>query len=134
MNLFRALLISFIVSLLSSCGSIYGTAYSYQPPKSASGKMCVEQCVKTKNHCQQSCRMQDQSCRMTEHKHAYYRFQQYRNQQTALGKPVKKSVNDFDNSYFQCNVTCHCPIEFNSCYQRCGGIVTQHQECTAFCR
>lgn len=77
--------------------------------------------------------MQDHHCRMREHQQAYYRYQEYRNQQTALGQPIKRNVNDFDNSYSQCNTQCQCTLDFNACYQRCGGMVLQYKECTAFC-
>lgn len=134
MKFYRLIFIVLMTSLfLCSCGPIYQMTYSYQPPKSSSGKMCTAQCFQTKNRCQQMCRMQDQNCRMTAHQQAYYRYQQYSDHQKSLGKPVKRSVNDFDNSYNECNSACHCTPDFNACYQSCGGIVSQHKECTAFC-
>lgn len=120
--------------LLAGCGPIYQTKYAYQPPRAQSGKMCAAQCFQTKNMCQQMCQMSDQNCRAQEHQNAYYRYQTYHDQQVAHGKPVKRNISDFDNSYSVCHHACNCTTDFNLCYRSCGGVVTQHQECTAFCK
>ena len=120
--------------LLSACGPIYQTTYSYQPPVASSGKMCATQCFQTKNMCQQSCQFQDQTCRAEEHKNAFYRFQAYSHQQESQGKKVKRSINDFDNSYSVCHHSCNCTNDFNLCYKSCGGTVRQNRVCTAFCK
>jgi uncharacterized protein YceK len=124
----------FIVGLLlSGCGPIYQTTYSYQPPRAQMGKMCISQCFQTKSMCQQMCQTQDQSCRTQEHQNAYFRYQAYHAQQVSRGKPVNKSINDFDNSFSVCQHSCSCTADFNMCYQSCGGSVLEHRECTAFC-
>jgi uncharacterized protein YceK len=130
----RNIVMLFLIMLfLSGCGPIYQTTYSYQPPKSQMGIMCVSQCVQTKAMCQQLCQIQDQNCRNQEHQYAFYRYEAYRDKQTAQDKKIDKTVDDFDQGFLQCKTMCHCEVDFNLCYQNCGGVVLQHQVCTAFC-
>ncbi len=127
------LLVLLMAMVLTSCGPIYRTTYSYQPPKSSSGKMCVAQCFQNKTYCQQMCSMRDQNCRMQERSNAYYEYQAYRDKRVAEGKKVKQNVSDFDHSYSECGRPCGCTPDFNMCYQNCGGQVQTYRVCTAFC-
>lgn len=130
-KLFLLLILCF--TLLTGCGPIYQTSYTYQPPRSQNGKMCVAQCFQTKSYCQQMCQMQDQNCRMQAHQNAYYQFQSYSEEQRSQGKKIDRSIDDFDHSYSECGQKCHCTSDFNLCYQNCGGSVFEHKVCTAFC-
>lgn len=121
MRFFYFLVVS--LALLTGCNAIYQTSYLYQSPMSSSGKMCISQCAKIKNSCEHSYRKQYRNCRMIAHQAAYDQFQSYMNRQKRLHKPIEKSVNDFDNSYYQCNVSGECMSDFNKCYQSCGGTV-----------
>lgn len=124
-----------VALVLSACGGgVYHTTYTYQPPVSRSGKMCVLQCYQTKKMCQQTCQVQDHHCRTQAHKQAFYHYKAYHDRQIAQGKPVKRSINDFDDSFSVCHHTCSCTTDFNGCYQGCGGAVLAQKECTAFCK
>lgn len=125
----------FVILILSlfGCGSIYQTIYSYQPPQTQEGKVCVSQCMQIKKTCQHICLLQDRNCRLTEHQAAYYRYTQYQASRTAHGLPVERHINDFDQSYSKCFQSCSCEVGFNQCYQKCGGTISEHKECTAFC-
>ncbi len=119
--------------LLSGCGPIYQTTYSYKPAPSSSGKLCTAQCFQTKNSCQQICQLQDQNCRLQAHQEAYYRYSEYLREQKAAGKKARQQLSSFDHSYTRCNNSCHCTADFNACYQSCGGQVMTKRICTAFC-
>jgi hypothetical protein len=127
------LMIFLITAWLSGCGPVYQTSYTYQPPTSQVGRMCISQCMQTKSSCEQMCQMQDQNCRMMARQNAFYQYQQYRDYQTSHGLSVDRNLNDFDNSFFECRKSCHCSADFNFCYQNCGGVVQEHKVCTAFC-
>jgi hypothetical protein len=133
MKKYSVFLLILMVSLLSACGPIYQTTYTYSPPSSQTGKMCVNQCLQTKNNCQQMCQLQDQNCRMQARQDAFYRYQQYRDEQTSRGEKNDRSIDSFDDSYSRCNHSCHCVSDFNICYENCGGVVQKNKVCTAFC-
>jgi hypothetical protein len=117
-----------LILLLSGCDSVYQTKYIYELPQSQSGQTCVSQCQQTKNMCQEHCQSQDRSCRLASRQVAYYHYQHYHDARVAHGLPVDKNLNDFDNSYYKCNHTCHCSVSFNHCYKGCGGRITERKE------
>jgi hypothetical protein len=120
--------------LLTACGPMYRTSYTYVPPASASGKICVMQCQRQKDLCQQLCQSRSNNCRQKAQNNARIEYDQYAADRRASGKPVKKTVEDFYNS-FACadQPKCSCEPDFRACFQLCGGQVTQHRECVAFC-
>jgi hypothetical protein len=131
-------MLGFIVSLclmaamLSACGPVFKTEYSYVPPRSDGGKMCVAQCIQGKNACEQSCEMKNQNCKLRAHQDALTQFEMYKQEQKRIGKPVERSVDSFDRSY-ACSASCGCDETYNSCYSTCGGKVIETQVCVAFC-
>lgn len=118
--------------LLSGCGPIYKTEYTYQPPRSQIGKMCASQCTQTKINCQQLCEMRNESCKSNGRQEAMIQYLEYKESQIAAGKPVKRTPENFNTSY--CNESCDCTDTYNQCYQTCGGMITPYQVCTAFCK
>lgn len=127
------LFVCLITVSLTGCGPIYKIEHSYVPPVSSTGKMCIAQCVQNKNTCQQMCQMRKDNCRSQARQDAYYQYESYKNDQARLGKPIEKSIRDFDHSFFECRKPCHCDQTFNSCYSACGGEVLSRQVCVAFC-
>lgn len=128
----RLLFILFLVGALMGCGPIYETKYTYVPPKSQAGKMCVAQCVQNRGNCDQMCQMRNDTCRAQAKQNAVYQYELYRSDQERSGQPIKKSVSDFDDSY-NCNNNCNCAPTYNACYSACGGQILTHKECVAFC-
>ena len=132
MKLSRFIFLVLLPLLLTACGPIYKTQYSYQPPQSDTGRMCAAQCVQSRGMCQQMCRAQNNNCEMQAQENAAYSYHAYVKAQQAAGKKIRKNIDDFDNSYM-CNESCNCRSNFNLCYSTCGGKVTSRQICTAFC-
>lgn len=121
-----------LASLLTSCGPMYKTEYSFIPPKSDLSKMCTAQCVQSKNDCEQSCRVDNENCRLRAKQNALFEFKNYKEDQKQRGLPITKSVSDFDRSS-SCFNSCHCESTFRECYSACGGEVRERQVCVAFC-
>lgn len=125
-------LFSLLVGCLSGCGPIYRTDYSYVPPRSDVGKMCISQCLQNKTVNEQMCQMRNDSCRARAHQDAIYQYENYKHERKREGKEVKKSLSDFENS-FSCSDSCDETPNFNICYSTCGGNVITQKTCVAFC-
>lgn len=132
MKLLMSLLVSTLTLMLAACGPIYETQYSYQPPHSDTGRMCAAQCVQNKSTCHAMCEMRKQTCLAQDKQNALVQFEAYKTRRIAEHRPVDKTPVDFENSW-NCNQACGCGDTFNMCYQTCGGVVTPHRECVAFC-
>jgi hypothetical protein len=127
-----ALVISLMVAL-TGCGPIYNTEYSYIPPATDMGKMCVNQCITNKTLCQQMCQMRNDSCRTQSRQNALFDYQMYKHRQKANKQPITKDLSAFDRGGYECNSRCDCDFSFNQCYSACGGQVQEHKVCVMFC-
>lgn len=123
----------FLAITLAGCGPIYQTHYSYVPPHSSVGKMCIAQCVQSKSTCQQMCQMKEQNCQYQSREEARYSYSEYKHDRKKHGKAVKKELRDFDSGRYSCHQSCDCDETFNSCYDACGGKVVESRVCTMFC-
>jgi|WetSurMetagenome_2_1015567.scaffolds.fasta_scaffold59558_2 hypothetical protein len=108
--------------LLIGCAPMYKTQYSYNPPKSTTGMMCINNCESNINNCRQMEDMKKSNCE-------YRTDLDYR-----MCMDHKKS--DKDSCYRSSCYTDyeHCTGDYNRCYQGCGGIVNSQQVCVAFCK
>lgn len=132
-----SLLLRLVIFLLcavsiTACGPIYKKEYQYVPPASKVGMMCVNQCLQSKMMCEQMCQMRQDNCRAQSQQRAMYEFEAYKQAQLAQGRPIKKSLRDFDNS-FGCQTSCDCTPAYRTCYASCGGEVYERKVCVAFC-
>lgn len=112
--------------LLSACGPVYETSYSFIPPTKESGQTCVFQCEMTRNQCFQLEEMKEQNCEMQ----SKYEYDRCQRDLEARGKKEKW----YDCSYDSCSAdTERCESLYRSCYSACGGTVQTHRVCTMFC-
>ena len=135
---------------LTACGPMppqYQTTYSYIPPQSNSGRMCLMQCNQMKMMCQQSASMQNMQnnmqnaqCEQIAETNAQLAYEAYKEKRQSEGRKIKKSVNDFldtsscNNNYFNNNnAGGDCEGNFRDCFVSCGGQVVPHTQCVAFC-
>ncbi len=118
-NFFKLLFIILIPNLLTACGPIYSTSYSYLPPRSSQGMMCISNCTSAQGNCEQLEELKDQNCR----------------QQAEFAYQLCKNRGEKDCYHSSCysSRSDHCTYRFNECYQSCGGTVTPQRVCTAFC-
>ena len=117
---------------LTACGPIYNTEYSYVPPKSKIGKMCISQCQQNKMMCEQMNASRKDACLSKARQDALYEFEIYKLQREKEKKSIDKTPRSFERTW-QCNQDSQCKASFNSCYTTCGGDIYERKVCTAFC-
>lgn len=108
-----------VAGCLSACGPIYKTNYSYMPPKSSQGMMCITNCTSAQTNCEQLEELKKENC---EHQ-SEIEYQLCKNS----GDKYCIHKSCYSSEYGRCR------SKFNECYQSCGGTVTTQQVCTAFC-
>jgi hypothetical protein len=121
-----------VIALLAGCGPVYKREYSFVPPKTDMGRMCISQCVQGKNACEQTCRMNNDNCRAQAREDAIYEYREYKRERIREGKEIKKNISDFDRGY-RCQSSCDCEPTYRACYSACGGQVLYRDVCVAFC-
>lgn len=112
----------FSALLLSACGPVYHTVYNYTPPKSRDGMACVMQCDNTRNECKRA----NQSAREAADLKRHHCEERRAREEKETGK----------ESHISCSFYSHdedCDGNYRTCYQTCGGHISSHQECSAFC-
>lgn len=121
--------------VLTGCGPMYKTSYSFIPPTSMEGRMCTMQCNQTKNMCEQMQQMRNETCRSRARDEARWRYEDYVRERRDRNLPVEKSMRDFESSYgaFSCADQGNCENDFRTCFTTCGGQVLAHEQCVAFC-
>jgi hypothetical protein len=119
-----------LVLVLSACGgdktSPVPTAYSL--PQSKGGKLCAEQCSKSRNYCGWSCDLDYRACYIDLQEAAQKRYEQYADARLTANQTVDKMPGDFlhpaacDAAKKSCKADCDGP--YNACYSSCGGTIT----------
>lgn len=122
-----------VTLLLSACGPIYQTTYSYIPPASDTGKMCATQCQQNQSMCQQLCNSRADTCQSNARSQAMYAYEEYKSEQISQGQPVTETLNDFYDDSQCSNMNCGCSDSYNSCFTTCGGQIIPKSTCVAFC-
>lgn len=130
----HAFLLTLILSasLLTGCGPVYQTRYTFQPPHNWHGRKCVNRCLAERSQCYSNCRVSNQMCRNSADMEALPSYLNYAHEQRKAGQPVYDNVNDFADKS-GCYSNCGCASSYRECYENCGGIVTPYTVCTAFC-
>ena len=129
---FTTILLATVAALVTACGPVYETHYSYVSPKSWRGKQCVNRCLRDRSRCQSRCQRNNQSCRNTANLAAMPAYLSYVEQAKKNNDPVWKNVSDFAD-YSQCNSSCDCESNYRQCFTNCGGDVIANTQCVAFC-
>lgn len=132
MKMLNYVMLFLIAIVISGCGPIYSTKYEYIPPHSTGGRMCANDCLEAKSHCQQMAQMREDACRDRAHRAALLEFKAYQEQKKNLGKKVRKTVADFDRGN-ECSRSTDCDENYKMCFQTCGGTIQANKECIAFC-
>jgi hypothetical protein len=130
--IYKVILLSFLL-FLSGCVPIYNSSFTYQPPKTSAGSLCLMQCTQSKSQCEVGDKISQETCLTRAHRDAEQEFAGYQAQQLKNNQPIKKSVSDFDKGQFCGSDNGHCAADYNFCYQSCGGIIEEHRTCVAFC-
>lgn len=132
MSMRRILLLTALMFLLSGCGPVYETHYSYIPPRTWHGRECVNQCLTQRAFCRSQCATQKQACHAEADLEALPSYLSYEHQQRKSDNPDVETVSDFAD-YSACDTRCGCGSTYRACFSNCGGTVIANTICTAFC-
>ena len=109
---------SVIACLVSGCGPIYETQYSFIPPEDDHGRSCIFQCENGKLQCERLEDMKKDQCEDRSDR------QYYRCQDRGEKYCYRESCSvDYET----------CESHYRGCYQSCGGRVDAKQVCVGFC-
>lgn len=116
--------------VISACGPIYNTEYTYIPPADTDSRACIAQCNNSKGQCQNNAQLRADNERLRCDVDAsidYERCIGHAANDAARAQCVKRSCagGDVDDS--------RCDADFRVCFQSCGGIVQSRQVCTFNC-
>jgi hypothetical protein len=107
--------------VLASCASGYKGDYDFIPPTSEAGMACVAGCEKAKALCEKVCHSDKGECLQRVQEQAQIDFEEYVAAQNAAGAPVTRSLASFEDKKVCYQRGCDCQIEYNECFQLCGG-------------
>jgi len=131
-----------LAPLASACGPLYSTTYRYVPPRDAFGRSCAQDCLAAKERCEERIERRHRMCVREAEDDAERAFRRYRKERIESGKPLKRSLSDFERreaaacgSGFALGgeKESGCLPNYQMCFQNCGGAVVQQRECVAFC-
>lgn len=111
----------------AGCGPVYDTAYSFRPPPSGTGRVCVSQCETSRRQCGQ---LEDLRARQCEHDSQ---------RQRVLCEAEVRIEKGREPKWYECgSELCSanydlCESDYRSCYQACGGEVRAETRCVANC-
>lgn len=125
-----------LAALLTACGPIYDTTYTYSPPTSARGQACVSACEADQSGGRYECRQRTQDCERQKDLIAdreYNRYVRYRQQQ---GLPVDRNRSSFAPTYscpWESECTDVVEAQYRACFTGCGGRIQATQTCVMGC-
>ena len=145
--MFNKYFLVILMLLISSCGPIYETSYSYYPPKEETSRYCLSSCSGQRQSCSSNCSDRKQTCEIAERSldlaenvTCNKRKNYCNNNPNASGCVFDKSMDcdksrssysKCDNTYDECKN--ECLSFYNQCYINCGGKVQTDKVCVHFC-
>ena len=126
------LFVLFIPLFILACGPVYQTDYSFIPPTTEHGQMCVFQCDNSKIQCEQLEEMRYQNCldRADRDYHSCEMTKRYGYNKN--GEWVcQENCYCFRSSCSLDESKCH--ERYRACYQTCGGKVESRTYCVSNC-
>ena len=124
--------------VLGACSST--PAYhnvTYIPPATPGGRLCMEQCNKSRDYCHQSCDLDNRACFNEVQAAAERDYDHYANTRFGERLPNELLPSDFEHpdaciaDKKSCYADCNQP--YDSCYKSCGGAVTVTTSCQFLC-
>jgi hypothetical protein len=106
--------------MLLGCHRVVDTQ-TFEPPYSCTGKICIQECLERRTHCQQMCDTAIDQCKVKADENAYYRYIDYSAIEKASHKDDSKYITDFSDANCCNKLPCHCARNFEICYRDCGG-------------
>jgi hypothetical protein len=127
--------------MLAACGGqpsapVY-QGVSYVPPATPGGRMCVDQCNKARDYCQESCGLDYRACYNDVQAAAQRDYDSYVRAHFANPSSLSMVPSSFEHPE-ACNAqkkscTADCTRPYDECYRSCGGAVTVTTSCQFLC-
>lgn len=109
------------ILLMAGCSSNkQETIYSYSPPTSVDGRACVDECVQSKETCNNQCMVAAPQCLAHEEQDALHHYNQYVERQKTLGQPISRNLHSFYHPERCDHSGCGCESNYEVCHQLCG--------------
>jgi len=114
-----------VVALGCAPSPVYQVKYDYVVPESAEGKECTQQCEATKIQCEEVISKELEKERLSLQR----AYQQCLLSQSAARSPI---LCTDQSQLIQVNYS-NCLPDYNRCFERCGGRVTEKNICVRNC-
>lgn len=119
---------------LTSCGPVFKTFYAFEPPKTQTGKNCVNQCNMMKMQCGQLEDQKAANCRQR----ADSAYQECERAARAEVLACKLGGNKNCSKPYCSRDICTkntetCDNQYRVCFQNCGGKITSETRCIRNC-
>jgi hypothetical protein len=114
----------------SGCGPVYRTHYSYAPPTEMAGRHCITQCDAIREMCRATAENRAAQERASCRQNATLRYA------ACMATAKESSDRNACSSSAYCDTradTDHCELDYNRCYQDCGGTVDARRICVSGC-
>lgn len=135
-RLMSALLV--FTAALSACDSTPAhKSISYVRPATPGGRMCIDQCGKSRSYCQDSCNLDNRACYNDVQATAQKEYDAYARARFAKHVSVDMMPSDFErpekceSAKQKCLSECDEP--YKDCYSDCGGQVNVTTSCQFMC-
>jgi hypothetical protein len=124
--------------LLSACASVPARQIiTYSLPATPGGRLCVQQCEKSRGFCRESCDLDHRACISEAQAKAQREYENYTTERYRKHLPAEFLPSDFERddacSAAKKHCFADCDSPYNSCYLECGGQVKIETSCQFFC-
>ena len=122
--------------LLTACGPIYQTTYSYTAPDALVPRACIQACGDVWTDCHTRAYLKVSSCESSAKRDQEKKFQEYKRTREKNNRKVEHDSSFFNNG--SCNtlksdLDQKCKNRYDNCYTSCGGTITPIKTCILFC-
>ena len=123
---------------LAACGDTQAyQGVAYTPPPTPGGRMCIDQCAKSKDYCEQTCDLDNRACYNDVQASAQRDYDNYTRQRFASHASIDMLPSDFEHpdACLEAKKKClgDCARPHDACYRNCGGAVTVTTSCQFLC-
>jgi hypothetical protein len=122
--------------LLTACGPIYRTTYSYTAPDTLVPRACIHACGNAWDRCHDKANDEVRDCEISAERDEKKNFEEYKRMREGKNMKVDKTSGFFNRGFcssIQSRLDQKCRSHFDNCYTSCGGTITPIKECILFC-
>ena len=129
--------LSFAMMIAACSSAPTYKSVTYVRPDTMGGRMCIDQCKKSKEYCNDTCNLDYRACYNQMQIMAQREYDLYAQARLAKHLNIDMMPSDFekpekcDDEKKSCSADCESP--YNSCYEDCGGKVNTETSCQFMC-